>query len=66
MKQTVLAMGTALFLSFGQADAAELSDTISLPAGTVEGFLPNGLHYLILPNDYPAGRAEFRLVWKVG
>ncbi len=59
-------MGTALFLSFGRADAAELSDTISLPAGTVEGFLPNELHYLILPNDYPAGRAEFRLVWKVG
>lgn len=42
------------------------TDTISLPWGTLEGTLPNGLHYLILPNNYPAGRVEFRLIWKVG
>lgn len=41
-------------------------DTISLPKGTVEGTLPNGLHYLILPNKYPASRTEFRLVMRVG
>ena len=46
--------------------AVEITDTISLPEGTVEGYLPNGLHYLILPNDYPEKRAEFRLVWQVG
>lgn len=57
--------GIALSFVIG-AGAAELTDTISLPAGTVEGRLPNGLHYLLLPNDYPEGRAEFRLVWQVG
>lgn len=45
---------------------ADLSDPIELPKGTLEGRLPNGLHYLILPADFPAGRTEFRLVWKVG
>ncbi|MDE7142715.1 MAG: insulinase family protein, partial [Muribaculaceae bacterium] len=48
----------------GNSDLA--SDTIALPKGTVEGVLPNGLRYLILPNGFPAGRTEFRLVWKVG
>lgn len=49
------------------ADVNDLAtDTIALPKGTVEGTLPNGLRYLILPNGFPAGRAEFRLVWKVG
>lgn len=48
------------------ASATENADTIKLPAGTIEGTLPNGLHYLILPNAYPAGRAEFRLIWQVG
>lgn len=42
------------------------TDTIALPKGTVEGTLPNGLRYLILPNGFPAGRTEFRLIWKVG
>ena len=56
-----LLLGAAVFLS-----AQTPNDTISLPAGTVEGVLPNGLRYLILPNDYPAGRVEYRLVWQVG
>ena len=39
---------------------------ISLPAGTLEGHLSNGLHYLILQNPSPASRVEFRLVMQVG
>lgn len=46
--------------------ASLAADTIKLPAGTREGRLRNGLHYLILPNRYPEGRVEFRLVWRVG
>lgn len=45
-----------------------LKDTtlISLPKGTVEGRLDNGLHYLILKNSMPESRIEFRLVMRVG
>ena len=39
---------------------------VSLPAGTLEGHLPNGLHYLILQNPSPVSRVEFRLVMRVG
>ena len=39
---------------------------IPLPAGTLEGRLPNGLRYLILRNSSPASRIEFRLVMEVG
>lgn len=46
--------------------AQGLSDDILLPPGTVEGSLPNGLKYLLLPNSNPEGRTEFRLIWKVG
>ncbi len=60
-----LTFGAAMFASIPSVDAA-LSDPVSLPKGTVEGVLPNGLHYIILPADFPAGRTEFRLVWKVG
>ena len=42
------------------------SAPISLPKGTVEGYLPNGLHYLILKNAVPASRVEFRLIMRVG
>lgn len=49
-----------------RANAATTSSTIALPEGTVEGRLPNGLRYIILHNDFPAKRAEFRLVWNVG
>lgn len=55
-----------MFASIPARSADLATDTIALPAGTVEGVLDNGLRYLILPNDFPAGRAEFRLVWKVG
>lgn len=42
------------------------STFITLPKGTVEGRLKNGLHYLILENSSPASRVEFRLVMRVG
>lgn len=48
------------------ASAAGLSDLITLPEGTVEDSLPNGLRYILLPNGFPAGRTEFRLIWRVG
>lgn len=34
--------------------------------GTVEGFLPNGLHYLVLPNAEPVHNVELRLIMRVG
>ena len=39
---------------------------ISLPVGTVEGRLENGLRYLILPNAAPKHNVEVRLVMRVG
>ncbi len=48
------------------AQSTSLNEEIKLPAEAREGRLKNGLRYLILPNDIPAGRVEFRLVWRVG
>lgn len=39
---------------------------LSLPSGTIEGFLPNGLHYIIRHNDLPKHNVECRLVMNVG
>lgn len=39
---------------------------IDFRSGTVEGFLPNGLHYIVLPNCEPAHHLELRLVMRVG
>lgn len=39
---------------------------VQLPPHTIEGRLPNGLHYLILPNNSPTHTTEFRLVMRVG
>lgn len=46
--------------------ATNAETTISLPRGTVEGFLGNGLHYLILPNPLPRHTVELRLVMRCG
>ena len=43
-----------------------LTDEIPLNRKTVYGTLPNGLHYIIHPNDVPADKIEFRLVLKTG
>ena len=43
-----------------------LAQQIALPPHTVEGYLPNGLHYMIKANDLPRHTVEFRLVMHVG
>ena len=48
------------------ADRLVGKSDISLPEKTVEGHLPNGLHYLILPNELPGHTAEMRLVMRLG
>lgn len=47
---------------FSMAQSAD----ILLPKGSVEGFLKNGFHYIIIPEKSPASRVEFRLVMRVG
>lgn len=39
---------------------------IALPPGTVEGYLRNGMHYIIKPNSLPRHTVEFRLIMKAG
>ena len=39
---------------------------ITLPKGTVEGRLDNGLRYIILPNELPSHNIEVRMVMNVG
>lgn len=64
---TLVALLWAASLVFiPSAHGATSDELIKLPAGTVEGRLPNGLKYIILPNKFPEKKAEFRLVWKVG
>lgn len=55
---TVLAAVTLTVQSVGQP--------IALPPRTVEGWLSNGLHYLILPNAFPRHTIEMRLVMSIG
>lgn len=50
----------------GSESYADLTDSIKFPEGTVYGTLPNGLQYLILHNEFPSSRVEYRLVWRVG
>lgn len=59
-------MWMASLVVFSTTCEASSIDTIKLPEGTVEGRLPNGLRYLILHNDFPASRIEYRLVWQIG
>ncbi len=42
------------------------SSLIGLPPNIIEGYLENGLHYLILPNKQPTHAVEMRLVMRVG
>lgn len=46
--------------------AAKSDAAISLPRGTVEGFLGNGLHYILMPNALPRHAVELRLVMRCG
>lgn len=58
-----------LCLSFGAAQGQGRSpgeELIALPKGTVYDCLPNGLHYVIKPNDMPGHKIEFRLIIRAG
>lgn len=46
--------------------AAPVPVPVKLPPGTVEGYLDNGLHYIILPNSEPVNNVELRLVMRLG
>lgn len=51
---------------FSLPAGANKDSKINLPRGTVEGYLDNGLHYIIMPNALPRHGIEMRLVMKVG
>ena len=51
---------------YSLAMRANNDSKINLPRGTVEGFLDNGLHYIIMPNALPRHGVEMRLVMRVG
>lgn len=55
-------------LSLQTLKAQSVSDKmpIELPPNTVEGWLNNGLHYMILPNLHPNNTVEMRLVMRLG
>lgn len=56
----------ALLAAFSLQAGANKDSKINLPRGTVEGYLDNGLHYIIMPNALPRHGIEMRLVMKVG
>lgn len=56
----------ASFAACPSLSFAALSDEIRFPEGTIYGKLSNGLQYIILHNDFPESRVEYRLVWQVG
>lgn len=45
---------------------AATAQQIALPSNVVEGYLHNGLHYIVKPNPQPRHTVEFRLVMHVG
>lgn len=55
-----------LLAAFSLQAGASKDSKINLPRGTVEGYLDNGLHYIIMPNALPRHGIEMRLVMKVG
>lgn len=55
-----------LLAAFCLPAGANKDSKINLPRGTVEGYLGNGLHYIIMPNALPRHGIEMRLVMKVG
>lgn len=56
----------AMLSGWGLTASADNDTLINLPRGTVEGFLDNGLHYIIMPNALPRYGVEMRLVMRVG
>lgn len=61
MKRTL----TAIFATLAFCGNAA-AQRINLPPNTVEGFLSNGLHYVILPNSQPRHTLEVRLLMSIG
>lgn len=55
-----------LLAAFSLQAGANKDSKINLPRGTMEGYLDNGLHYIIMPNALPRHGIEMRLVMKVG
>ena len=55
-------------LSLQTINAQSVSDKmpIELPSNTIEGWLNNGLHYIIRPNNHPNNSVEMRLVMRLG
>ena len=53
-------------MAFCLPAGANKDSKINLPRGTVEGYLGNGLHYIIMPNALPRPCIGMRLVMKVG
>lgn len=60
------ALLAACLLAFLMLCTAANGQPVSLPEGSREGWLPNGLHYIVLPNQQPRHTTEFRLVMRVG
>lgn len=60
---TLILLGS-IFTTFAQGGIGDAP--LPLPTNAIEGYLSNGLHYIILPHPIPKGRAEVRLVLRVG
>lgn len=63
---TKLALLFLMLITSSLSAFANKDKAINLPRGTVEGYLDNGLHYIIMPNALPRHGIEMRLVMKVG
>ena len=64
MKDMLRKFATALLaVTFLQTAFAQ---QIALPSDAVEGYLRNGMRYIVMPNDLPRHTVEVRLVMRVG
>lgn len=65
MKAAVCVLATAASLTLSAQSPPE-KEMLALPLHTIEGHLPNGLHYLLLPNNIPEHTTEVRLLMRTG
>jgi hypothetical protein len=65
-KILLLALLFAAFAPLTHAAPLDLSAPIPVDEKLVQGTLPNGLSYYILPNQRPEQKVELRLVVKAG
>lgn len=66
LKYCILSFLVGMSLTLSAQHRTDGGQPVQLPPHTIEGWLPNGLHYLILPNNSPTHTTEFRLVMRVG